>query len=179
MNLALVDFALPPAMAAALAAALLFPPCLAAMSRIGPLAGRHGSAFLASSLIMIVCWLAIVHWPGFPAFTLAEALGGLFVVLGAVIFYLQLWGLMTRGFSLGILLTLLKTGRPLTGEEIFVAYRDGDGLGWIMRHRLDGLCAAGMIVQDGDRLVLSSPTGTAIAMLNKACVAFFGLRRTG
>jgi len=42
---------------------------------------------------------------------------------GGMLIYLEFWGLMSRGYTLGILLTLLDAERPLTETEIASRYR--------------------------------------------------------
>ncbi len=86
---------------------------------------------------------------------------------------------MTRGYTLGILLTLLNEDRPLGADEIFTAYRGGEGLGWIMRHRLGGLGAAGLLRKDGNQLILTPGRGMLVVRLYRVCIATLGLRKTG
>lgn len=179
MSLGSLDFSMPPAVAVALVNALLFPAWLAGTARLRAMADRHARRFLVSAVFMVLT-SALSMWALAPAgLTPMDAVVGLCVTLGALLFYLEVWALMTRGYTLGILLTLLKTGRPLTAQEIFDGYRDGDGLGWIMSHRLGGLCASGFIARSGDRLTLAAGRGVFIARLHRLCVIVLGLKRTG
>lgn len=179
MSLGSIDFSMPPAVAVALVNALLFPAWLAGMARLRVMKDRHALCFLASAVFMTLT-SALSMWALAPVDqTLVDAAVGLCVILGALLFYLEVWALMTRGYTLGILLTLLKTGRPLTAQEIFDGYRDGDGLGWIMSHRLGGLCASGFIARSGDQLTLAPGRGVFIARLHRLCVTVLGLKRTG
>lgn len=179
MSAGSIDLAMPPAIAIALANALLFPAWLAGTARLRALQERHALRFLVSAIVMALAWLVSMAALAPAGLTPMDAVVGLCVVLGALLFYLEVWALMTRGYTLGILLTLLKTGRPLSAQEIFDGYRDGDGLGWIMSHRLGGLCASGFIARSGDRLTLAPGRGVFIARLHRLCVAVLGLRRTG
>ncbi|MBI2770759.1 MAG: hypothetical protein HYX47_14125 [Burkholderiales bacterium] len=177
MSVAGIDFAMPAPVALAIANALLFPLWLAATSRLPSLAEKHATRFVVSAVATVVLWA--VATAAAPAAGMAGWLAGLCVTLGALLFYLEVWALMTRGYTLGILLTLLKSGKPLTAQELFDGYRDGEGLGWIMRHRLGGLCATGFIQRDGDRLTLAPGKGVFIARLQRLCAAVLGLKRTG
>jgi hypothetical protein len=51
-------------------------------------------------------------------------------------------------------------------------------MGWIMRHRLGGLLAAGLVRRQGDRVVLTG-VGALIGILYRAAVATLGLKVTG
>lgn len=175
-----VDFSLPGSLAAALVIGVLQPVFLWLVTRVPALAGRNPVQFLLSAVAMFVAWVVVVvaFAPLRPA-GLADVLVGLFALGGAALFYLEVWGLMSRGYTLSILIALLDGDRPLDAEEIARRYRGGDGLDWIMRHRLGGLEKAGMIRTAGDRVVLAVPSGLFIARLYALCIAVLGLRKTG
>ena len=170
------DLSVPHAILVAMAHVLLFPVYLRASSFIKLLADRHASRFLLAALASGAGWAANALLTGLAGTDLA---GGFCVVAGGILFYLQVWGLLTRGYTLGILLTLLRINRPMTAEEVASGYRGGSGLQWIMHHRLSGLTGAGMLRREGDTLVLGSMRGVAVARVYRACVLVLGLRRTG
>lgn len=170
------DISVPAAVLLALIHVLLFPVYLWASSFLKLLAERHASRFLAAALASAVGWMAfamVMHS------TAVDLVTGFCVLGGGMLFYLQVWGLLTRGYTLGILLTLLEADRPMTAAQVSTAYRGGSGLQWIMRHRLEGLVGAGLLHRDADRLVLSGTRGVWVARLYRLCVAVLGLRRTG
>jgi hypothetical protein len=74
---------------------------------------------------------------------------------------------------------LLNEGCALTDSEISTRYRGGEGLQWIMRHRLGGLEGAGMIRRHGDQITLVGFPGAFVARVYGWCVAILGLGRTG
>jgi hypothetical protein len=76
------------------------------------------------------------------------------------------------------LLTLFRGKRAMTDAQLAASYRGGQGVGWIMRHRLGGLMSTGLVRRQGDRIVLTS-TGAIIAMLYRAAIAVLGLKVTG
>ena len=162
MNL---DFSLAPSVAAALAIGLAQPVYLFALARIPLLFGRNALQFLLGALVGLLLWMLFVR----PISILELMALGL-----PLLVYLAIWGLMSRGYTLGILLTLHGAGRPLTAAEIRAAYRGGDGLDWILRHRSRAMVAAGVL--QGDRL---TPRGALVARLHALSVAALGLRRTG
>lgn len=176
MNLATIDMTVPDALWIALPNALAVPVLLLATRLIAPIAESHALRFLLTAVVALAVWAACMA--AFGHTRLDEIVLGLCLMLGTLLFYLEVWGLMTRGYSLGILLTLFKAQMPMTEQEIFARYRDGDGLNWIMQHRLGGLSAGGAVRRDGDRLALS-PLGVCIARVYGTCIAVLGLRQTG
>lgn len=179
MSLAHIDFSMPVPIALAFASAGLFPIWLAVSARFAFLARRHALRFLVSASITLATWAIITAVIGSAFTSFGDLVAGLCLILGALLFYLEVWGLLTRGYTLGILLTLVKAAHPMTAQEIFDGYRDGEGLSWIMRHRIGGLCATGLIERFGDRLTLTSGRGVWIARLQKLGVTVLGLKRTG
>jgi hypothetical protein len=93
--------------------------------------------------------------------------------------YLEVWGLLSRGYTLGVLLTLYKAQAPLTESQIAAAYRGGDGLTWIMSHRLGGLTAARLVAVRDGAVQLTPLLGRIVAHSYRAAITVLGLRRTG
>lgn len=174
------DFGMPPALAVALANALLFPAWLLVLARLPGMQERNALQFLIAAIVTvavsIVCLATSPHWHGMNAWDLIVAL----MALGsAFILYLQIWGLLSRGYTLGILITLLRAGRPLTAADVMAQYRGGDGLQWIMAHRLAGMTAAGVVRIENDRISLTPGKGMMVARLYRFAIGILGLRRTG
>jgi len=63
--------------------------------------------------------------------------------------------------------------------ELTRHYRRGEGLDWIMRHRIAGLEAARLVRQVGPRLVLTARLGWAVAWIYRLTIAVLGLKTTG
>jgi hypothetical protein len=173
---AALDFGIAGPLLAALAVCLLHPLNLWIVVRFPPLAGRQALQFLISVLVAAALWLGTVlavprlHPSGF-----ADAAIALMALGAGALVYLEIWGLMSRGYTLSVLLTLHQAGRPLDAGEIAEGYRGGDGLDWIMRHRLAGLVAAGLVERRGDRLALTAVRGVLVARLYRLCVGALGL----
>jgi hypothetical protein len=173
-----LDFTAGPAIGAALVAAALIPAVLALLARLPRLRARNALQFLATSVIVVVLWVIALCVPGLRASSAAE-LATSFMMLGsALIIYLEIWALLSRGYTLGLLLTLFCGKAPLSDARLAASYRQGEGVGWIMRHRLGGLLSARLVRRQGDRVVLTG-AGALIGILYRAAVATLGLKVTG
>ena len=91
------ELSVPPGVLVALVHVLLFPVYLWMSSFIRPLADRHASRFLVASLSTGAGWAANALLMGLVGTDLAV---GFFVVAGGILFYLQVWGLLTRGYPI-------------------------------------------------------------------------------
>ncbi len=175
-----LEFAIPAAVLTALVVCLLQPVYLLGLSRVRALADHHAFQFLVGALATFATWIAAIALvPALRPSGVAETAVSLMALGGTLVVYLQIWGFMTRGYTLGILLTLYSAGRPLTASEIRGAYRGGDGIDWIMRHRLGAMIAAGVIERRGDHVALTSGRGSLAARLYLFSVRALGLKRTG
>jgi hypothetical protein len=175
-----LDFTMPGAVLAALAIGVLQPVYLLAATRLPGLANRYSRQFLVSWLIAVALWAAaLLAIPTLRPSDIGGGVIGLMILICGMLGYLEVWGLLTRGYTLGILRTLLEADQPLREDEVARRYRGGDGLDWLMRHRIDGLIAARLVVRQGPRLALTGFWGLAVARLYRAAVVILGLRRTG
>jgi hypothetical protein len=171
-----LDFTAGAAVVASLVAVALFPAVLAVLARLPRLRDRNALQFLASSVIVIAAWGVALQL--MPASSAADIATALMILAGALLVYLEAWGLLSRGYTLGLLLTLFRAKHPMSDAQLAASYRQGQGVGWIMRHRLGGLMSARLVRRQGDRIVLT-PAGTLIGMLYRAAIAVFGLKVTG
>jgi hypothetical protein len=173
-----IDFTMSAPVAHAVGAAALQPLCLLLVTRWRPISGRNALQFVLSFVMTVLLWCL---WQAFsPAIAAGGEIAAAVMVLAAAgLLYLEIWGLMSRGYTLSMLLTLLDAGKPLDEAGIARSYRGGDGLSWIMRHRVDALVAAGILVRRGDLIVLTAFPGGALAFTYRVFVRLLGLRRTG
>jgi hypothetical protein len=116
--------------------------------------------------------------PGMPAPTAGEFVTSLMILAGALLVYLEAWALLSRGYTLGLLLTLFRVKGPMTDAQLAASYWRGQGVGRIMRLRLGGLISARLVRRQGDRIVLT-PTGVIVGILYRAAIAVLGLKVTG
>ena len=171
-----LDFTAGAAVVTSLVAVALFPAVLAVLARLPRLRDRNALQFLASSVIVIAAWLIALQL--MPASSAADIATALMILAGALLVYLEAWGLLSRGYTLGLLLTLFRAKHSMSDAQLAASYRQGQGVGWIMRHRLGGLMSARLVRRQGDRIVLT-PAGALIGMLYRAAIAIFGLKVTG
>jgi hypothetical protein len=158
---------------------LFFPASLLVTTRLPHLASRNAAQFLAALLITTTAWLGalILLTHGTPVDT-EDLCVGFFLYSGILLVYLEIWGLLSRGYTLGLLLTFYKTAKPLNAKEVADLYRGGEGLDWLIKHRFAGLISAKMIRREDDQVVLTH-RGRMIASLYKLSLWFFGLRHSG
>ena len=173
-----LDFTAGPAIVAALVAAALFPAVLALLARLPRLRARNALQFLATSVTVVVLWVIALCVPSLRASSAAELATSFMMLASALIIYLEIWALLSRGYTLGLLLTLFRGKAPMSDAQLAASYRQGEGVGWIMRHRLGGLLSARLVRRQGDRVVLTG-AGALIGILYRAAVATLGLKVTG
>jgi hypothetical protein len=174
-----LDFTMPGAVTAAFAVSIGLPVCLLLVARLPTLAGRNALQFLISVTIAIAAWVGVLLlFPAARPTSAIEIIIGAMAIGSATLIYLEMWALLSRGYTLALMVTMHQFGGLLTAAELARHYRGGEGLEWIMRHRLFGLEAAGMVQRTGDKLVLT-PLGLLAAWSYRAAIALLGLRTTG
>ena len=175
-----MTFAFPPSLLAPLAAGLLIPLFLLPLARLPALAGRNPLQFAFAVLAAYAVWgMSVAAFASQRPPDAIAALAGAMTIGGFALFFLEVWGLMSRGYTLGVMLSLLRAGHPMTSDELAGAYRGGDGLDWIVHHRLSGLAASGIVRREGGCVALTSPKGVLVARLYRMAIRMLGLRRTG
>jgi hypothetical protein len=174
------DFTISGSLTAAFMAAALLPICLFLIVRLPFIAGRNALQFLISVIAVLIAWTgALLFIPAARPHDISDVALGAMVVGTAVVFFLEVWALLSRGYTLGLLITVYRFGRPLPAAELAGSYRSGAGLEWIMRHRLAGLEAAGLVQRSDDAIVLTPRRGRAVASMCRMAIALLGLEATG
>jgi hypothetical protein len=160
---------------------LAFPLILLLVTRLGSLRGRNAAQFLVATLIQVLAWFlgSLVLPHGFRPAQIIDWVLAAMILASALLIYLEIWALLSRGYTLSMATTLRRAGGLLPAEEIARSYRGGLGLEWIMRHRIGGLMAAGLVRRTDRYLVLTSPLGLLAVLAYKIAIAAFGLRKTG
>lgn len=163
------------------AMSLAFPLILLVVSRIGALRGRNAARFLAATLAQLLLWVSgcLLLPREFRPVHYTDWILAAMILASVLLVYLEIWALLSRGYTLSMVITLRRAGGSLTTREIAERYRGGAGLDWIMRHRTGGLEAARLVCRNGEDLVLTVPLGQLTALAYKVAIALFGLRRTG
>jgi hypothetical protein len=179
-QMASVDFSLSSSLAAAFVTAAMLPFCLFLIARLPFAAGRNALQFLISAITSVLAWtVALVFIPALRPADVSEGITAAMVVGGAFLFFLEVWALLSRGYTLGLLITMYRCDRPLSAAELARGYRGGEGLEWIMRHRLAGLEAARLVARTPEGVVLTPRLGRAVAWAVRLAIAFLGLQATG
>jgi hypothetical protein len=170
-----LDFSLTFPMLSALLVAAAMPVTMAVIARLPWLSARQALQFLVGSLATIAGWggLLVVHS---APLDFADTVVGVMILGAALLFYLEVWSLLARGYTLGLLLTLYRAGGAMEQDELARHYRGGEGLSWIMRHRLSGLVSTGLVRRDQDVITLTPALGVPVAWLFKVSLAVLGLR---
>ena len=174
----MLDFSLSPPVHIALLTGLFMPLYLALIARVPALYGRNAIQFLIAFCMLISFWSGFVFWDSVN-WDFIEIVTGFMILGSATLFYLEIWALLSRGYTLGLLLTLHRAKTPLSESELAEGYRGGEGVSWIMKHRLSGLKAA-RLVQIRDQHIILTPTlGALVALSYKIILGALGLRKTG
>lgn len=174
-----IDFSMDYATQIAWIACALFPIVLMVIVRIPRFSGRNALQFLLSYCITTIGWIsALMLIFQVSSISVGSLCVSFFLYSGMMLGYLEIWGLLSRGYTLGILLTFYKAKTSLTTHELACLYRGGEGLNWLIKHRFSGLTSAKMIELQNNKIILTR-RGIMIAYLYKLSVRFFGLRYTG
>lgn len=176
-----IDLTWPSPLTAALFSIFLQPIYLFVLARLPGLVGRNALQFTISAVLVLVTFgvCAVASIPQSSAEFSPQLAVGLMALAGGLILSLEAWGLLSRGYTIAILLTLLEAARPLTERDIINSYRKGEGLEWIMRHRMSGLVSAGLVTLNGNNVVLTPILGKFVSRLTRMMVTMLGVRRTG
>src|SRR2546423_1236011 len=125
------DLTMPGSLAAAFVISLGVPVYLVLLARMPRLAGRNALQFLAAVVIAAALWAAAVLLiPAARPDSRAEILVGAMVMGSFILLYLEIWALLSRGYTLGLVITIHHAGRPLSAGELTRHYRGGEGLEW-------------------------------------------------
>ena len=180
MSLSDLDFNASLPLAVAGATGFFLPLFLLAITRAPALRSRNPLQFLLAVAATAAIWIAVIALlPSARPVSVSECVLCLMAIACAALFYLEVWALMSRGYTLAVLQTLLQKKKALTATDIRALYRNGDGLDWILRHRLHGMIAARIIEQRTDHFRLTPVRGVIVAKLHRLAVTVLGLARTG
>jgi hypothetical protein len=173
-----IDLALPGFVALCLGAALIFPGVLMVLARVPVLRARNAWQFALSVAVLAIALGVVAWWWEGSTTGTGDVVVGLMLLGSGLLVELEVWALLSRGYTLGLLLTLLNAEERLDARRLAQAYRGGAGLGWIMEHRLAGLDAARLIRAE-DGMVRLTAGGYVVGVLYRMAVRVLGLARSG
>lgn len=175
-----MEFRIPAEIIYPLAVSLAYPATLYSCALHPGLRANNAARFFAAALLQAAIWLlgSLVLPGDFRPRSFPDWLLGAFVWSSVMLLYLEAWALLSRGYTLAMLLVLQKSATPISAAQIARDYRGGSGLSWIMRHRVGGLETAGLVARQSGDLVLT-PLGTWVARGYLAARVVLGLRSSG
>jgi hypothetical protein len=173
-----IDLTLPAFAALCLAAALAFPVVLMVFARVPLLRARNAWQFALSVGALAVGLGAAAWWWGGATTRTEDIVVGLMLLGAGLLVELEVWALLSRGYTLGLLLTLLEAKGRLDERRLAQSYRGGAGLGWIMEHRLAGLEGARLIRAE-DGMMRLTAGGYLVGCLHRMAVRALGIARSG
>jgi hypothetical protein len=168
-----IDFVPSLPIALSLAAAGLLPVAVLVLSH-GPLkVTAPGKRFVRAAVLTIVAWVGLMFVPDQPA--AVDVIAGGMLVFTALLAGFTLWTLVAWGFTLTMLLTLAKAGRPLTADEWMRGYTGGKPAAAFARDRLGVLLRLGLAEVRGSDVVMVPGRGRTFAVAAGLLRRVFGL----
>lgn len=149
------------------------------MARIKPLQNRNALQLSLTSMSVLFLWSIEIFFLSSQNFSFNEILSSVMIFTTALLVYLEIWALLSRGYTIGILLTLRKASTPLNDQEIAKSYRAGEGLEWLIQHRFSSLFAAKLISKNGNEILLTPVLGNFVAQIYRIFIYIFSLKKTG
>ena len=171
----------PSALLAACAAALLIP-ILDLIIRAKLRSTRTELSIVMAVGLSTVAWIVVTTackwWPG-DGDKAVVILAGLAVIGGGAIVWVEAVSLLSRGYSISILMDLGRAERGMmTVAQVDAGYGGGRGVDWLLDKRIDGLVRLGLVTRSGDDMHLT-PAGSRAARLAGSAIAVTGLRKVG
>lgn len=173
-----IDFSISPAEFISFLSVLLFPIVLMLIARIKRFRNRNALQLFLTSLIVFFLWMLGIFFTEVRPST-GEVIVSSMIFIITLLVYLELWALLSRGYTLGILLTLTKSPTPLSDRNLMQSYRSGEGLEWLVSHRFSSLFAAKLVIKRGNKVFLTSFMGNTVVYIYRLFIWIFSLKRTG
>jgi hypothetical protein len=167
----------PPAIAAAVVAALAIPALLVLLS-FGPVAWRHpGRRFIHSVVAGWILWLPVaLAMPAYAPAHPLDWLAGAAVLAASTLLSFNLWTILAYGVTANMLVTLMRADRPLDLDAWADRYSGGRSLDQIFVDRLGHLLLFRLVHQAGDKVHLVPGAGRRFAAVLAAVNFVFGLK---
>ena len=107
---------------------------------------------------LVVLWQAVG-----PEIPLTLRVGAGCLYLAGAILYVQLRSVLSRGYSLRILVDLLGQPHAMDVEQLQTSYGNGKGLAGLLRRRVESLAEWGLMTAEGDQVGPLTLAGRVIA----------------
>ncbi len=119
----------------------------------------------------------VFSWVGSLVFTIAcavvfclnskELLTALVTNIAVFLFYLEFFSMICRGFSFHII-KLVHERQPITVSELMVQYGNGMGPTGLLKKRIEGMAASGLLTMNQNRLRADFTRSKAIVFLSRS-----------
>ena len=107
-------------------------------------------------LIYGLAWLgADLCFNGFGPNVCSEIIAGFSTVAFFSLGYAEVFSMVCRGLSLRIMIDIFLNG-PFTMDQVVSNYGEGRGVDWMMKKRISGIEAMGLVRWEEDQLMLAS-----------------------
>jgi len=162
---------------AALIAGGLIPLYLILFAGVSPLR-RADIRMTAAGVTAVVVWAGALSLasPGLQGHAGADLAAGLLILGCAFMGFMMLWGLLTRGFTLSLLVALAKAERPMSMVELADGYGGGQGASFFADKRITGLRQLGFIREAGDQVRLTAFPGVLSVMCFRVLKLIFAIK---
>jgi hypothetical protein len=167
-----IDFLPSPPVAVSLAACGCLPVLLLVLSHGPAKVPAPGKRFVLAAGLTWGAWVAAALALEPDA---VELLTGTLLLATATLAGFTLWTLVAWGFTLTMLLTLNRAGKPLTVDEWALAYTGGKPLEAFARDRLGVLLRLGLAEVRGSEVAMTPRRGRAFARIVAGLRRLFGL----
>jgi hypothetical protein len=169
-----IEFVTSMPVALSLFACAMSPIVLLALSHAPLKVSGPGQRFVAATAVTWTAWFGaiVAIAPGW-----VDLLTGAMLLAAATVAGFTLWTLVAWGFTLSMLLSLNRAGRPLSLEEWSQAYANGRPLGTFARDRLGVLFGLGLAELRGDEVIMTPVRGRVVARVTSVLRNLFGLNR--
>jgi hypothetical protein len=135
-------------------------PLVLLLTRWLPVGVAH--RFNITAATVVAAYLILNLRGDFDAAHIRPLAAGFALIVAALVFVLGFWGVLTRGYSVALLIALERLGGTARAAEIETAYSGGRGLRWLAEKRLSGLLQAGVITVTDDQIAVTDGMGMAV-----------------
>ena len=167
-----IDFIPTLPVALSLAAGVLLPAVVFALSHGPAKVAAPGRRFVLAAVLTWCGWLAAMTA---VTPTAVELVTGGLLLAAATLAGFTLWTLVAWGFTLSMLLALHRAARPLTAEEWVSVYTRGKPLDAFARDRIGVLLQLRLAQERGDDVDMTPGRGWMFARLTVLLRKLFGL----
>lgn len=125
--------------------------------------------FSVTAIAVIAAYVLVCLRGPFIEARIVPIVTGAALIVAALVFVLGVWGVLTRGYSVALLIALEGLCEPASPDVLARSYSAGRGLRWLTEKRLNGLKAAHVVAVSSDQVIITRPIGSLFIL---ACTIF-------